>query len=84
MVEQKKTQMKVARFGKKRKRACSFCVDKVTEIDYKDVNMLRNYVSLRGKIVAKRQSAVCPKHQRELAMAVKRSRTIGLLPFVVE
>jgi small subunit ribosomal protein S18 len=83
MVEQRRAATKTYKFGKKRRRPCAFCADKI-EIDYKNVDMLRGFVSMRGKIVPKRQSSVCPKHQRRLSMAIKRSRTIGLLPYVVD
>lgn len=70
------------RFG--RARVCNFCVDKVTHIDYKDYNMLRRYVTERGKILPRRQTGTCAKHQRALATAVKRARHVALLPFTGE
>ncbi len=69
---------------RKRRRACAFCVDGSTAIDYKDIDRLRRYVTERGKIVPRRNSGVCAKHQRLLAEAIKRSRYIGLLPYCVE
>jgi small subunit ribosomal protein S18 len=69
--------------GKRRRRSCQFCVDK-NEPVFTELNTLRNFVTSRGKIMAKRQSAVCPKHQRRLATAVKQARAIGLLPYVVD
>ena len=67
-----------------KKKVCMFCVDKVEKIDYKDTAKLRRYVSERGKIVPRRISGNCAKHQRQLTVAVKRARMIALLPFVAE
>jgi len=67
------------RYG--RSRVCNFCVDKVTHIDYKDYEMLRRYITDRGKIQPRRQTGTCAKHQRALARAVKRARHVALLPF---
>ncbi len=67
-----------------KKKVCMFCVDKVERIDYKDTAKLRRYVSERGKIVPRRISGNCAKHQRQLTTAVKRARQIALLPFVAE
>ena len=70
--------------GRKRRKVCSFCVDKVQQIDYKDTARLRKYVSERGKIMPRRMSGVCAKHQRELAIAIKRARIVALLPYVAD
>ena len=67
-----------------RKKVCNFCVDKVTVIDYKDTNKLKKYITEKGKIVPRRMSGVCAKHQRELAVAIKRARYMALLPYVGE
>lgn len=67
-----------------KKKVCMFCVDKVEHIDYKDTAKLRRFVSERGKIVPRRISGNCAKHQRQLTVAVKRARQIALLPFVSE
>lgn len=67
-----------------KKKVCVFCVDKVDQIDYKDTAKLRRYVTERGKIVPRRISGNCAKHQRQLTIAVKRARQIALLPFVAE
>lgn len=67
-----------------KKKVCMFCQDKVECIDYKDTAKLRRYVSERGKIVPRRVSGNCAKHQRQLTTAVKRARQIALLPFVAE
>jgi small subunit ribosomal protein S18 len=66
-----------------RKKVCRFCADGIKEIDYKDVKRLRNYLTERGKIVPRRISGTCAKHQRQLARAVKRARILALLPFTV-
>ena len=65
----------------RRKKVCVFCGDKNGEIDYKDVNKLKRYVSERGKILPRRMSGVCAMHQRELSNAIKRARIVALLPF---
>ncbi|MGB9661616.1 MAG: 30S ribosomal protein S18 [Moorellaceae bacterium] len=67
-----------------RKRVCSFCVDKIDQIDYKDVNRLRKYMTERGKIIPRRISGNCARHQRQLTRAIKRARIVALLPFTVE
>ncbi|NPA15745.1 MAG: 30S ribosomal protein S18 [Deferribacteres bacterium] len=66
-----------------RKRVCRFCAEGIEEIDYKDVNRLKNYISERGKILPRRMTGTCAKHQRQLARAIKRARILALLPFVV-
>jgi small subunit ribosomal protein S18 len=73
--------MKRRRFG--RRKVCKFCVDKVDLIDYKDVRRLRSFMSERGKIVPRRISGSCARHQRLLTHAIKRARTVALLPYVV-
>ena len=67
---------------KSRKKVCAFCVDKVEEIDYKDVQKLRKFTSDRAKILPRRVTGTCAKHQRELQTAIKRARHAALLPFV--
>ena len=67
-----------------KKKVCVFCVDKVDSIDYKDTAKLRRYITERGKIVPRRISGCCAKHQRQLTEAIKRARQIALLPFVAE
>lgn len=67
-----------------KRKVCMFCADKVEYIDYKDTAKLRRYVSERGKIVPRRISGNCAKHQRQLTTAIKRARIIALLPFVAE
>ena len=67
-----------------RRKVCSFCVDKVDHIDYKDVAKLRRFVTERGKILPRRISGNCAKHQRQVTVAIKRARNISLLPFTAE
>jgi small subunit ribosomal protein S18 len=67
-----------------RRRVCAFCTGKIKEIDYKDNTMLSNYISDRGKIEPRRRTGTCAKHQRSLAVAIKRARQIALLPFAPE
>ncbi|HHY78362.1 MAG TPA: 30S ribosomal protein S18 [Clostridiales bacterium] len=69
---------------KAKKRVCNFCIDKIERIDYKDVNRLRKYITERGKIIPRRISGNCAKHQRQLTVAIKRARNIALLPFTAE
>jgi small subunit ribosomal protein S18 len=64
-----------------RRRGCTFCSDDAPPIDYKDPQSLKYFVSERGKIVPRRISGACAKHQRAIQLAVKRSRNIALLPF---
>lgn len=68
--------------GKKRKKVCNFCVEKSESIDFKDVAKLRKYVSERSKILPRRITGTCAKHQRELTLAIKRARHIALLPYI--
>ncbi len=65
-----------------KRKVCLFCRDKVKEIDYKDPALLRPYISDRGKITPRRKSGACAKHQRRLAIAIKRARHLALLPYV--
>ena len=70
--------------GKRRPKFCYYCVEKTEKVDYKDVEKLRKYVSERGKIVPRRISGSCAKHQRQLTEAVKRARFMALLPFSLD
>jgi small subunit ribosomal protein S18 len=67
-----------------RKRVCSFCVDHIPNVDYKDLSRLRKYTTERGKILPRRITGNCAHHQRQLTLAIKRARNIALLPFTVE
>ncbi|MBN2179385.1 MAG: 30S ribosomal protein S18 [Deltaproteobacteria bacterium] len=66
-----------------RRKVCRFCVDSNLKIDYKNPSMLRSFLTERGKIIPRRITGTCAKHQRELTVAIKRSRTLALLPYVV-
>ena len=73
------------RGGRRRKKVCVFCADKnFTGIDYKDVNKLKRYISERGKILPRRITGNCAKHQRALTVAIKRSRHIALMPYTLD
>ena len=67
-----------------RRRICAFCVDKVDKIDYKDVNLLRRFVSDTGQIDSRRRTGTCARHQRRVTEAVKRARYLALLPYTAE
>ncbi len=69
--------MKRRRFG--RRKVCKFCADKVDLVDYKDIRRLRTLVSERGKIIPRRISGSCARHQRQLTRAIRRARTVALL-----
>ena len=69
---------------RKRKKVCSFCVDKLAHIDFKDNAKLRRYLYERGNILPRRTTGTCAAHQRQLTVAIKRARHIALLPYVAE
>ena len=69
---------------RKKKRVCQFCADKNAKIDYKSTQRLQKYITERGKILPRRISGTCAKHQRELTSSIKRARNIALLPFTTE
>ena len=69
---------------RKRKKVCSFCVDKVEHIDFKDTAKLRRYLSERGKILPRRTTGTCAKHQRQLTTAIQRARHTALLPYICD
>ena len=69
---------------RRRKKVCVFCAEKNAVIDYKDTNKLKRYISERGKILPRRISGTCAKHQRELTVAIKRARNIALLPYTLD
>jgi small subunit ribosomal protein S18 len=71
-------------FRRSRKKVCNFCENKSAAIDYKDLRTLGKYVSERGKILPRRVTGNCAKHQRELTVAIKRARSIALLPYTAE
>lgn len=70
--------------GRKRRKVCTFCVDKVEQIDYKDTAKIRRFISERSKILPRRMTGTCASHQRQLTEAIKRARHIALLPYITE
>lgn len=76
--------MRRERGRRPRRRVCSFCVDKVEHIDYKETHKVRKYITERGKILPRRISGNCAKHQRQVTVAIKRARHIALLPYIVD
>jgi small subunit ribosomal protein S18 len=79
--EQRSGPRRGAATGPIKRRSCQFCRDKVEEVDYKNVNMLRRHVSEKGKIRSRRITGTCRRHQRQVAVAVKRAREMALLPY---
>ena len=69
---------------RRRRKVCSFCVDKVEHIDYKDVVRLNKYISERAKILPRRMTGTCARHQRVLTTAIKRARQVALLPYTAD
>ncbi len=69
---------------RRRKKVCAFCADKTTVIDYKDANKLKRYIGETGKILPRRITGTCAKHQRALTVAIKRARQIAIVPYVVD
>jgi small subunit ribosomal protein S18 len=76
--------VKRERVRRPRKKVCVFCVDKVNDIDYKEIGRLRKFITERGKILPRRISGNCAKHQRQMTAAIKRARSIALLPYTAE
>ncbi|HEY53578.1 MAG TPA: 30S ribosomal protein S18 [Caldilineae bacterium] len=68
----------------RRRRVCSFCVDKIDYIDYKKADLLSTYITPHGKIYSRRRTGTCAKHQRRLATAIKRARFLALLPYTAD
>jgi small subunit ribosomal protein S18 len=83
-VERDRDRERPSRARKGRRKVCAFCVDKIEYIDYKDVGRLRRFLSERSKILPRRTTGTCAKHQRQLTEAIKRARHIALLPFSSE
>lgn len=75
---------KVVKFRRIKKKVCSLCAARIEEVDYKEVNQLKRYITDRGKIAPRRMTGLCPKHQRDVAKCIKKSRIVGLVPYVVE
>lgn len=69
---------------RRRRKVCTFCVDKIRQVDYKDAGRLRRFLTERGKILPRRISGNCANHQRQLTRAIKRARQLALLPYVIE
>lgn len=67
-----------------RKKVCSFCAEKAENIDYKDINKLKKFITERAKIMPRRMTGTCAEHQRKLTTAIKKARQIALLPFISE
>ena len=84
MSEDRGDRVRRPRGRKPRRKVCQFFVEKVQHIDYKDVTRLRRFTSERGKILPRRMTGTCAKHQRQLSTAIKRARTIALMPYVSE
>ncbi len=81
--EKENVQPKPARpVARRHRKVCAFCVDKIDQIDYKDTARLRKCISERAKILPRRITGTCAKHQRQLTVAVKRARHVALLPYV--
>lgn len=76
--------MEKRRGGFRRKKVCQFCADKTDFVDYKDTEMLKKYITERGKILPKRITGTCAIHQRAVTTAIKRARTVALLPYVAD
>ena len=72
------------RGGRRRRKVCYFCANKIDHVDYKNVELLNRFVSEKGKILPRRVTGTCAKHQRTLTTAIKRARVVALLPFVVQ
>ena len=84
MAERTERPERPIRGRKGHRKVCQFCVDKMEYIDYKDVARLRRYMSERAKILPRRVTGTCARHQRDLTTAIKRARQIALVPFVTD
>ena len=83
-MERERTERNDRRNRKSRKKVCAFCMDKIENIDSKDVPRLKRYLSDRAKIIPRRVTGTCARHQRQLTVAVKRARHLAFLPYVGE
>ena len=81
-MEKERTERNDRRNRKSRKKVCAFCMDKIENIDYKDVPRLKRYLSDRAKTIPRRVTGTCARHQRQLTVAVKRARHVAFLPYV--
>ena len=85
MAERTERPERPMRSGRKgHRKVCQFCVDKIEYIDYKDVARLRRYMSERAKILPRRVTGTCARHQRDLTIAIKRARQVAMVPFVTD
>ena len=84
MAEDRGDRSRRPRGRKQRRKVCGFCVDKVQHIDYKDINRLRRFTNEHGKIMPRRMSGTCAKHQRQLSIAVKRARVVALMVYATD
>ena len=82
MAERTERPERPMRGRKGHRKVCQFCVDKIDYIDYKDVARLRRYMSERAKILPRRVTGTCARHQRQLTVAIKRARHLALLPYI--
>lgn len=82
--KEKSTKSSRTHVRRAKRKVCQFCVDKVELIDYKDVTKLRKFLSEKGKILPRRISGCCAKHQRQLTVSIKRARHIALLPYTTD
>lgn len=80
-MEVQRRKMRISRDRRPKKKFCVFCAEKLNEIDYKDVSKLKRFLSEKGKIIPRRVTGNCAKHQRVLARAIKRAREIALIPY---
>ncbi|MCR4428790.1 MAG: 30S ribosomal protein S18 [Caldiserica bacterium] len=80
-MEVSRRKMRVSRDRRPKKKFCVFCAEKVEEIDYKDISRLKRFLSEKGKIIPRRVTGNCAKHQRVLARAIKRAREMALIPY---
>jgi len=71
-------------FRPRRRKACYFCINPGVRMDYKDLDLIRKFISDRGKISPRRRSGSCPKHQREIARQIKKAREIALIPYTID
>ncbi len=76
-----RTTKKTNKYKRVRRKVCNFCVEKIEDVDYKNTTRLRKFISERGKILPRRMTGTCARHQRSLTVALKRARHIALLPF---
>ncbi len=82
--EQRSERASYKRYFSPKRKVCRFCLQKVRDIDYKNVELLKKFIPERGKIAPRRATGTCAFHQRKLSRAIKRARILGLLPFIVD